>query len=263
MAKPNHFWKWYIGRFWYFDVSKESGENNLAFQGFAKLVGLSPTRLDPAWNEPSDSPLSPTEHLEHIETYLYTPRQSHIFIFIPKTASGAKRCQQTLPDNRRFISPCKIESISSQPTKLTKPWKARLFTPDTFETSKYQNLPIYHFQKWLGFASFCDFDTRHKEITIHSLFGSPCIAICSSFWNFSLKENFKFIFVGERQDQVGSGNRGRGSKLDLLFIRSCFFLLLLVLLEHYTTLFPHPRLFVSFLLQCTLTSGTWWNRKRH
>ena len=175
MAKPNHFWKWYIGRFWYFDVSKESGENNLAFQGFAKLVGLSPTRLDPAWNEPSDSPLSPTEHLEHIETYLYTPRQSHIFIFIPKTASGAKRCQQTLPDNRRFISPCKIESISSQPTKLTKPWKARLFTPDTFETSKYQNLPIYHFQKWLGFASFCDFDTRHKEITIHSLFGSPCI----------------------------------------------------------------------------------------
>ena len=175
MAKPNHFWKWYIGRFWYFDVSKESGENNLAFQGFAKLVGLSPTRLDPAWNEPSDSPLSPTEHLEHIETYLYTPRQSHIFIFIPKTASGAKRCQQTLPDNRRFISPCKIESISSQPTKLAKPWKARLFTPDTFETSKYQNLPIYHFQKWLGFASFCDFDTRHKEITIHSLFGSPCI----------------------------------------------------------------------------------------
>ena len=102
-------------------LSKESEENNLAFQGFAKLIGLSPTRLDPAWNEPSDSPLSPTEHLEHIETYLYTPRQSHISIFIPKTASGAKRCQQTLPDNRRFISPCKIESISSQPTKLTKP----------------------------------------------------------------------------------------------------------------------------------------------
>ena len=38
MAKPNHFWKWYIGRFWYFDVSNVSGENNLAFQGFAKMV---------------------------------------------------------------------------------------------------------------------------------------------------------------------------------------------------------------------------------
>ena len=34
---------------------------------------------------------------------------------------------------------------------------------------------MYHFQKWLGFAIFCDFDTCHKEITIQSLFGSPCI----------------------------------------------------------------------------------------
>ena len=39
LAKPNHFWKWYIGRFWYFDVSKVSGVNNLAFHGFANLVG--------------------------------------------------------------------------------------------------------------------------------------------------------------------------------------------------------------------------------
>ena len=38
MAKPNHFWKWYIGRFGYLDVSKVSGENNLALQGFAKMV---------------------------------------------------------------------------------------------------------------------------------------------------------------------------------------------------------------------------------
>ena len=45
---------------------------------------------------------------------------------------------------------------------------------DTFETSKYQNLPMYHFQKWLGFAIFCEFDTCHKQITIGSLFGSPC-----------------------------------------------------------------------------------------
>ena len=33
---------------------------------------------------------------------------------------------------------------------------------------------MYHFQKWLGFPIFCDFDTCHKEITIDSLFGSPC-----------------------------------------------------------------------------------------
>ena len=36
---------------------------------------------------------------------------------------------------------------------------------------------MYHFQKWLSFAIFCDFDTRHREITIHSLFGSPCIVM--------------------------------------------------------------------------------------
>ena len=47
-------------------------------------------------------------------------------------------------------------------------------SPGTFETSKYQNLPMYHFQKWLGFAIFCEFDTCHKEITIDSLVGSPC-----------------------------------------------------------------------------------------
>ena len=63
---------------------------------------------------------------------------------------------------------------TNQPN-LVQHQKARLFSPDAFKTSKYQNLPMYHFQKWLGFAIFCDFDTCHKEITIDSLIGSPCI----------------------------------------------------------------------------------------
>ena len=62
--------------------------------------------------------------------------------------------------------------VRDKPTNLAKPWKARLFSPDSLETSKYQNLPMYHSQKWLDFAVFCDFDTCQKEITIHSLFGS-------------------------------------------------------------------------------------------
>ena len=36
MAKPNHFWKWYIGRFWYFDVSKVPGEFFLPFKVLSK-----------------------------------------------------------------------------------------------------------------------------------------------------------------------------------------------------------------------------------
>ena len=64
----------------------------------------------------------------------------------------------------------------NKPTDLAQHQKARLFSPDAFKTSKYQNLPMYHFQKWLGFAIFCEFNTCHKEITIDSLIGSPCIA---------------------------------------------------------------------------------------
>ena len=49
---------------------------------------------------------------------------------------------------------------------------------------------MYHFQKWLGFPIFCDFDTCHKEITIDSLVGSPCIGKiyihCLKYYHFSL-----------------------------------------------------------------------------
>ena len=62
----------------------------------------------------------------------------------------------------------------NKPTDLAQHQKARLFSPDAFKTSKFRNLPMYHFQKWLGFSIFCDFDTCHKEITIDSLIGSPC-----------------------------------------------------------------------------------------
>ena len=42
MAKPNDFWEAYIGRFWYFDVSKDSGWKNPALQSLAKMgVGSS------------------------------------------------------------------------------------------------------------------------------------------------------------------------------------------------------------------------------
>ena len=52
----------------------------LAFQCSAKLVALSPARLDPARNESSDTLLSTTEPLKLIETYLYTHRQSPIHL---------------------------------------------------------------------------------------------------------------------------------------------------------------------------------------
>ena len=55
---------------------------------------------------------------------------------------------------------------------------------------------MYHFQKWLGFAIFCDFDTCHKEITIHSLFGSPCMCLFVSTMNF-LHIYYLVVYLGE------------------------------------------------------------------
>ena len=55
------------------------------------------------------------------------------------------------------------------------PEKQDVLSPDSFEASKYQNLPICHFQKLLSFAIFLIFRICQREITIYSLFGSPCI----------------------------------------------------------------------------------------
>ena len=75
---------------------------------------------------------------------------------------------------------------TNQPN-LVQHQKARLFSPDAFKTSKYQNLPMYHFQKWLGFSILCDFDTCHKEITIDSLIGSPCSSFRANKYKQKLK----------------------------------------------------------------------------
>ena len=40
MAKPNHFWRAFMRRFWYFDVSKWSCGKKSCFQDCSKLVGL-------------------------------------------------------------------------------------------------------------------------------------------------------------------------------------------------------------------------------
>ena len=54
------------------------------------------------------------------------------------------------------------------------PEKQDFLSPDFFEVSKYQNLPICHFQKLLSFAIFLIFRICQREITIYSLFESPC-----------------------------------------------------------------------------------------
>ena len=75
------------------------------------LVCLQPDWI-PHGMSPQTHPLSTTEPLKLIETYLYTQRQSPNPRFIYKAVLSANRRQQTLTGNRRFFSPCMISSQS-------------------------------------------------------------------------------------------------------------------------------------------------------
>ena len=97
---------------------------------------------------------------EYLGIYTYVSMSFGCSVVLRGVSEGSFHAGSSLAENK--------------PTNLAQHRKARLFYPDTFETSKYQNLPKYHFQKWLGFAFFFDFDTCQKEITIDSLIGSPC-----------------------------------------------------------------------------------------
>ena len=61
-----------------------------------------------------------------------------------------------------------------------------------------------HFQKWLSFAIFLIFHVCQREITIYSLFGSPCRTSLQGinltfWWKLATKTNYaqmsRFIFV--------------------------------------------------------------------
>ena len=83
---------------------------------------------------------------------------------------------------QRFVSEgsfhaCGIQCGWKQTSRFGSTSKGEIVSPEAFKTPKYQNLHICHFQKWFGFPIFCYFDTFHKEITIDSLIGSPCILL--------------------------------------------------------------------------------------
>ena len=165
MAKLSHFWKWQIGRFWYFDVSKAPGEKILPFRvGPNWGVGSSLTEslMERVSNTPKQiwhPKISPSDQLKHLPTPKNKKRHNQI-------PTDSTRCLQTLSDTPKK---CMTESNWSQSSILAKPWKAKFFSTDSFETSKYQNLPIYHLQKWLSFAIFLIFHVCQREITIYSL----------------------------------------------------------------------------------------------
>ena len=65
-------------------------------------------------------------------------------------------------------------AVCSCNTIFTQPGKAWLFSPDHSETSKYQNVYIWGWQKWLGYMISLFFNARQKDIKNGSCKWSPC-----------------------------------------------------------------------------------------
>ena len=75
-------------------------------------------------------------------------------------------------------------AVWSHNTILAQPGKAWLFSPDHSETSKYQNVYIWGWQKWLGYMILLFFSARQKDIKNGSCKWSPCSfeAVLSVSW---------------------------------------------------------------------------------
>ena len=81
------------------------------------------------------------------------------------------RCSRVYRSTQSMQNPVWLEPTHHFGTTL----KCEIFSPDAFKTAKYQNLPMCPNQKWFSYATFCNFWTCHKEITIDSFFWSPCM----------------------------------------------------------------------------------------
>ena len=146
---------------------KSQVKEHLVFQGWVKLVSW----LQSDWIPHGVS-------LKHPQAALASQNITHIKWNIPPDTKKQKRYNQILTDNAKclqtFSSPRKhawLIQIGANPQFWQNGERQE------FQTSKHQNLPIYHFQKRLSFAIFLIFYVCRREITIYSLFGSPCITM--------------------------------------------------------------------------------------
>ena len=58
-----------------------------------------------------------------------------------------------------------------------RPERHHFFSPDHTETSKYQNVHIWGWQKWLGYMISLFLSARQKDIKNGSCIWTPCICI--------------------------------------------------------------------------------------
>ena len=81
---------------------KRQEKTILPFDVVPNLVGLSTARLDPAWNEPSDTPLTHWAPKTYWMKHIYIPQNIPIYPqFIYKAASGTNRHQHSTDTDRQ------------------------------------------------------------------------------------------------------------------------------------------------------------------
>ena len=81
---------------WYFNVSKEPGEEKTSLSGLCQNGGLAQAILYSAWTQHSDTLKTTPQHLKHLQTYLITPKNTILniplhFQAVPETL-GTRVC---------------------------------------------------------------------------------------------------------------------------------------------------------------------------
>ena len=95
MAKLSHFWKWQIGRFWYFNVSTVPGEKKSCLSGLVQNGQLAPVWLDPSRSESPKTPLNTPKQLWHPKI---SPKSIETPLQTTKNKKDTNRHQPILPD---------------------------------------------------------------------------------------------------------------------------------------------------------------------
>ena len=118
MAKLGHFWKWQIGRFWYFNVSTVPGEKKSCLSGLVQNGQLAPVWLDPSRSESPKTPLNTPKQLWHPKI---SPKSIETPLQTTKNKKDTNRHQPILPDVFKSSKPTLRHSLKMQSAKWHKP----------------------------------------------------------------------------------------------------------------------------------------------
>ena len=119
-----------------------------------QIGGLAPVRLNPAWIQPSDTPLGTPEHPCQPKTSLNTPEDTPIcpltFPKMKQTLTYAKGHRQTLP------VPTELSQAGATPSFWHK-FKRQDFFATLFWDIKISKPPYVPFLKMVEFCNFLQF----------------------------------------------------------------------------------------------------------